>query len=199
MAGVGGDAPETPIGRMVWLLGRVRGRVLWLAPGFALALAAAVSLGGLRPGKPLLEALALLVTGAAAAVCALRFALSRDAFFLWGAAVMVVVLAREIRFEGASTGVYVALALLAGIALHRFPALRHRLADPGLLTALALGGVAYALSVAVDQRWLRALPGESQWHVPVEESLELLGHLVIGVALAWAPRRGGAAGLSSRE
>ena len=127
-----------------------------------------------------------------AAACLVRLATSRDAYFLWAAAVMLTLLGREIRLPGASNLVYVALALLGWLALRRLDALAHRLTGPALLTALALGLLIYAISVAVDQRWARGLPGEAVWHVPLEETLELVSHSVIGVALLWSPRRAAA-------
>ena len=104
---------------------------------------------------------------------------------------MLTLLGREIRLPGASNLVYVALALLGWIALRRLDALGRRLAAPALVSALALGLVTYAISVAIDQRWTRGLPGEALWHVPLEETLELIGHSIIGVALLWSPRVGG--------
>jgi len=175
--------------RLALLLGRVHWWVLGAAPPIVVAIAASVMAGWYAPGKPALERLAVLVTGGFAAACLVRLATSRDAYFLWAAAVMLTLLGREIRLPGASSLVYVALALLGWLALRRLDALSHRLTGPALLTALALGLLIYAISVAVDQRWARGLPGEAVWHVPLEETLELFSHSVIGVALLWSPRR----------
>ncbi len=186
------DGAGLPAGlraRLVFLLRRVHWGVPAAAPLAAVAIAAAVSAGWYGPEKPTLEGLALLVTGSLAAACLARFAASRDAYFLWAGAVMLTLLGREIRFPGASNAVYVALGLLGWIALRRLDVLGHRLAGRALLSALALGFFTYAISVAVDQRWARGLPGEEAWHVPLEESLELVGHAVIGVALVWSPLR----------
>jgi hypothetical protein len=175
--------------RLVLLLGRIHWWVLATAPVITVAIAASVTAGWYAPGKPALETLAVLVTGGFAAACLVRLATSRDIYFLWAAAIMLTLLGREIRLPGASSLVYVALALLGWFALRRLDALGDRLTGPALLTALALGLLTYAISVAVDQRWARGLPGEGLWHVPLEETLELIGHSTIGLALLWSPRQ----------
>lgn len=56
--------------------------------------------------------------------------------------------------------------------------------NPWVVNLLVAGFFTYFLSQTVDQRWWRMIPGEGLAHVPLEESLELLGHVTIGFAAA---------------
>jgi hypothetical protein len=171
-----------------FLLGRVRLWALVLAPAAAVAVAAGVLGGWYAPPKGDLEDLGIVVAAVFAVGCLARYAGSRAPWFLWATALMMSLLAREIRFQGVSTGIYVVLVLLAWWALRNLDRLRPHLAHPVLLTGLALGFTLYAIAVGVDQRWARGLPGEEAWQLWVEESLEVLGHFVIGATLVWSPK-----------
>ncbi|MEN8184613.1 MAG: hypothetical protein ABFS46_18985 [Myxococcota bacterium] len=180
--------PSSVWDRLRFLLGCVHWWVLGAAPVLAMAVAAATVAGWYTPPKWFLEQLALFVTGGFGLGCLLRFVLSRERYFLWAATIMAVLMGRELRFGGPAGLVYPALGLLGWIALRRLDELRYRLGHPALLTALALGFFIYAISVAVDQRWARGLPEERVWNVPLEETLEVMGHLTFGLALLVAPR-----------
>ena len=177
--------------RLGFLLRRVWWPALALVPLASAAIAWAISTGLYAVRKGTLEDLALWATGGFVAACGLRYAISRQTWFLWATALMATLMAREIRFEGASDLVYVALALLAWIALRSFASFRSHLSHPALLTGLASGFFVYAVSVAVDQRWARSLPGEEVWQMLLEETLELIGHCIIGATLLWSPRSPG--------
>ena len=43
--------------------------------------------------------------------------------------------------------------------------------------------------MTIDQRIWKFIPGEEIAHVPLEESLEVIGHLLIGYALAFASNK----------
>ncbi len=145
-----------------------------------------------RSAQSVMEPLALAVLGASCAACLVRLAVSRHPFFLWATALAGVLLAREIHFAGTSAGVYLGLLLVAVGALHHFERLKDHLASKTLLTLLATGFVTYFFSQTLDLRWWRGFPGESVVHVPLEETLEVLGHGIIGGALAWSKPKTGA-------
>jgi hypothetical protein len=171
------------------LLASVRWSVLLVVPALAAGLAWAISAGLYQPRKATLETLSLWATGAATAGCLLRWAASRDPWFGWAAALTANLAFREVHVEWASDFVYLGLAILAGVALRHYALFRDRLGQPALVTGLATGFTMYAVAVAVDQRWARGLPYEEVWQMLLEETLELVGHVVIGVTLVVSPRR----------
>ncbi len=167
---------------------------LGVVPVAATGIAWAIHAGHYRPAKSTLEDLALAVCGAAVVLLLVRWQLERGPWFLWATALMANLGFREIHIEWADDFVYVGLLVLLWLALRHFDAFRSRLLHRGLLTGLAVGFATYALSVAVDQRWARGLPGEAVWQMQLEETLELIGHLVVGGTLLSSPRavaRGG--------
>ncbi|UCE86010.1 MAG: hypothetical protein JSU66_17065, partial [Deltaproteobacteria bacterium] len=113
---------------------------------------------------------------------------------LWSFGVLVVLLCREIHFVGTSTGVYVGLVALFLLALRHYESLRESLERGVTINFLAMGFFSYFLAVTVDARWWKprgawpGIPGEDVFHVPLEELLELLGHVLIIGALLLAPR-----------
>ena len=44
------------------------------------------------------------------------------------------------------------------------------------MTLLALAFFSYFLSKSLDQNWWKAVPGESTFERPVEETMEVVGH-----------------------
>jgi hypothetical protein len=170
------------------LLGRVYWPALLFTPVAAVTLALVVLPRPVTFQKGPLEEAALWITGGFATACLLRFAVAREPYFVWSAVVMATLMGREIRFPGASTGVYIALALLGAYALRHLGTFWPRLARPALLTGLGVGFFTYVFSVAIDQRWARGVPGEEVWQMPVEEMLEILGHTLIGLSLVSSRR-----------
>jgi len=51
-----------------------------------------------------------------------------------------------------------------------------------VINLLLAGFFTYFLSQTIDQRWWRIFPGEELVNVSLEETLELLGHCMIGFA-----------------
>lgn len=66
--------------------------------------------------KYLLEDVALLVTAGFSLLCLSRLICTKDKFFLWATAMMLVLLIREIHPPGSSEGVYIGLLALFYIA-----------------------------------------------------------------------------------
>ncbi len=137
-----------------------------------------------------LENFALLVCFTSSAICLVKFFFMQHMFYLWCVGIALTFFARELHFEGTSAAVYISLLLLLFIALHQMERFRLHLRQPLFLTGLATGFMTYFLSQSMDQRWWRWFPYEQIVHVPVEETLEIFGHIVVGLTLIlWYPRQ----------
>lgn len=136
--------------------------------------------------KYFLEDAALIVTGGFFLLCAFRFALSKDRFFLWAAAMMLVVFVREVHPPGSSGGVYLGLMALFYIAYKKHHLFADYIPNRRLITMLGTGFFTYFIAVTTDQRFWKFIPAEKIFHTTLEESLELLGHILIGSALLFA-------------
>lgn len=148
------------------------------------------------PSKAPLETAAIQVLSLTTALCVLRFTISKRPFFLWAAALSGVLLSREIHFAGTGAGVYIGLLILFLLALHHTEKLRDYLESRFVINALVVGFCLYAIACTIDARWWKprvfspGIPGEEIFHVPLEESMELLGHIVISLGVIGARRVG---------
>jgi len=139
--------------------------------------------GVIKLEKPPLEIAAVVVSGLFMVIAAVRFISSRHVFFLWSTALFLLIMCREIHFEGTDEAIFIGLLILLGVVLLKYDRLKDYLANPWVINSLVVGFFIYFLSQTVDQRWWRGLPAEENVFVPLEETLELLGHCVIGVAV----------------
>ncbi len=135
-----------------------------------------------RPEKQGLEIESIVVCGLFMLIAAARFIISRHVFFLWSTALFVLILGREIHFEGTDEAIFIGLAILGGIVLLKYDRFKDYLANPWVINLLVAGFFTYFLSQTVDQRWWRIIPGEDFVNVSLEEFLELAGHCMIGFA-----------------
>lgn len=138
--------------------------------------------GILLPGKVPLEIAAVVVSGMLMLIGAVRFIITRHVFFLWGTALLLLIMCREIHFDGTDEAIFIGLALLLGIVLIKYDHFKAYFDNPRVVNLLVAGFFTYFLSQTVDQRWWKIIPGEDLAHVPLEETLELLGHVIIGFA-----------------
>jgi len=138
--------------------------------------------GIFRPEKQGLEIAAVVVSGLFMLIAAVRFIVSRRVFFLWSTALFLLIMCREIHFEGTDEAIFIGLVLLLGIILLKYDRFKAYLANPWVINLLVAGFFTYFLSQTVDQRWWRIIPGEALVNVPLEETLELIGHGMIGFA-----------------
>lgn len=138
--------------------------------------------GIFRPEKQGLEIAAVVVSGLFMLIAAVRFIVSRRVFFLWSTALFLLIMCREIHFEGTDEAIFIGLVLLLGIILLKYDRFKTYLANPWVINLLVAGFFTYFLSQTVDQRWWRIIPGEALVNVPLEETLELFGHGMIGFA-----------------
>ena len=148
-----------------------------------------VAKGDYPYGRKELEPAAIVVSCLFMLATALRYLITRHKFFLWGTGLMGLIMCREIHFAGTDPGIYMGLLLLAGIALLKYDTLKDYLDNPLVINLLLIGFFTYFLSVTIDQRWWKGIPGEQIVHVPLEETLEVLGHCIIGFAVVFCKSR----------
>jgi hypothetical protein len=163
-------------------------RILILSAVIAAILWILMATGVVRPGKEPLETAAVVVTGILMLIAALRFILSRQVFFLWSTALFLLIMCREIHFAGTDEAIFIGLLVLLGIILFEYDRFKAYLANPRVVNLLVAGFFTYFLSQTVDQRWWRIIPGEDLINVSLEETLELLGHVLIGLAVVFCRR-----------
>ncbi len=141
-------------------------------------------------GKKELEPAAIVVSCLFMFAAALRYLITRHSFFLWGTGLMALIMCREIHFQGTDPGIYIGMLVLFGIALLKYDMLKDYLDNPLVINLLLIGIFTYFLSQTIDQRWWKdLLPGERIVNVPLEETLELLGHCCIGSAVVFCKSR----------
>ena len=136
-----------------------------------------------------LEEVALIVTAGFSLMCFSRFIYNKDKFFLWAAAMMLVLWIREIHPPGSSGGVYLGLLALFYIAHKNHHLFAGYIINRRVVTMLGTGFFTYFISVTTDQRWWKFLPAEKIFHTRLEESMELVGHILVGSALLFASSR----------
>ena len=136
-----------------------------------------------------LEEVALLVTSGFCLMCFSRFIYNKDKFFLWATAMMLVLWIREIHPPGSSGGVYLGLLALFYIAHKNHHLFAGYIVNKRLVTMLGAGFFTYFISVTTDQRWWKFVPAEKIFQTRLEESMELLGHILVGSALLFASAR----------
>ena len=148
-----------------------------------------IAAGGYTYGRKELEAAAIVVSCLFMLASAARYLITRHKFFLWSTGLMGLIMCREIHFEGTDPGIYLGLLLLFGIALLKYDTLKDYLDNPLVINLLLIGIFTYVLSQTIDQRWWKGIPGEKIVHVPLEETLEVLGHCIIGAAVVFCKSR----------
>ena len=139
--------------------------------------------------KYLLEDVALIVTAGFCLLCFSRFLYGKDKFFIWAAGMMLVLFVREVHPPGSSGGVYLGLLALFYIAYKKYHLFADYIRNKRLVTLLGTGFFTYFIAVTTDQRFWKFVPAEKIFHTTLEESLELLGHTIIGCALLFATRK----------
>ena len=139
--------------------------------------------GVFKAEKPPLETASVVVSGLFMVIAAVRFIGSRHVFFLLSTALFLLSMCRELHFEGTDEAIFIGLLILLGVVLLKYDRLKDYLANPWVINSLVAGFFIYFLSQTVDQRWWQDFPGESLVFVPLEETLELLGHCIIGFAV----------------
>ncbi len=148
-----------------------------------------IATGDYPYGRKELEPAAIAVSSFFVLTAVLRYMITRHNFFLWSTGLMGLILCREIHFAGTDPGIYIGLLLLFGIALLKYDTLKNYLDNPLVINLLLIGFFTYVLSQTIDQRWWKGIPEEKIVHVPLEETLEVLGHCIIGSAVVFCKNR----------
>jgi len=140
-------------------------------------------------GKSILETTALIVLAGFLLICLARFVLNKNIFFIWAGCLLLVLFIREIHPPGSSAGVYLGVLALFYVAQNNYHQFSDYFQDKRLINLIAMGFFAYFISITIDQRFWKFIPGEELAHVPLEESLEMVGHLFVGFGLAFASNK----------
>lgn len=134
------------------------------------------------------EVLALWVLAPMVGLAWARVAGGGGGPLIWVACLLSSLLGREIHFSGTSAGIYLALLLLFAVLTRKRQAWSTVLANVRFSTPLVGAMACYVASQSMDQRWWQFLPDESIWHTPVEESLEIAGHVCAAALALLAPK-----------
>jgi hypothetical protein len=147
------------------------------------------------PGKPALEAVALVILYAAVVTAGVRYWKCRELFFAWLTLLCIVFTMREHHFPHTGNGVFIATGILAIYAWFARARLAVFLDARRVMSMFMAVLVTYYIAWSLDARmWRRWLPGEkvTTWS-PVEEALEVIGHLLllatVIVCVLWARRQ----------
>ena len=104
----------------------------------------------------------------------------------------MIIVIREIHPPNANIVAYFGLLWFFYYAYKNHHLFADYLHSKYLVTLLGLGFFSYVLAVATDERvwvfWI-PIPGEDIFHVKLEETLEVLGHIAIGCALLFATKK----------
>ena len=149
----------------------------------SIALWPLILFGFIRPTKPVVEIASVVIMGLFLLGIVVRFAVKRDLFLLWAVGLMAIGLCREIHFTGSDEILLIGWPILWGILIWRYDLFKSYLMNPVLLNLLAGGFLFYCTSQTVGQRWWQYLPTEEVVFVRLEETIELLGHCMVGIAL----------------
>ncbi len=139
------------------------------------------------------ETAAIIILPVSLVVALFHASVARNPLHLWLAGFSLVAFLRELHFQGTDDGVWVALLVLlvwAGLWWRRLVGPLHE----GRMLPLLVGTFSvYALSLAISRRMFRDIPGltfEPELHIPLEEVLENVAHLMLFVTVcagSWRP------------
>ena len=88
------------------LMNRFNYGVLFIPPALTVLLWIIMAAGVVNPAKPPLEIAAVVVCGLFMLIAVVRFIVSRHVFFLWSTALFLLILSREIHFEGSDEAIF---------------------------------------------------------------------------------------------
>ncbi len=135
------------------------------------------------------EDIALLLVGVSLVGFGIQAMVYRSEFQLFMTVLCVAFFCREWHFPGTSKGIYVALVLLAFWAVKRKAPLEAIIGQGHTNVWLWSTFGTYVLSQLIARRVFRYvhLPREAELHVPLEESVETMAHIMMIVTciIAW--------------
>ena len=139
--------------------------------------------------KGIPEFIALVLTGAAVAVSGFRLKIENSPLMPLLFAFCVAFFSREIHFAGTSTGVYIAVVLIALWAWLWRERLVNLVNTGRFKSWLFATGWAYLLALLVQRRFFKhvfpdfLLAWEGHIHVPMEEWMEVVAHALLLVTV----------------
>jgi hypothetical protein len=130
------------------------------------------------------ESVSPTILGIATAIFALRAWRTRNPLYMVLTGLAFAFTCREIHFVGTTRGVRVALVILVIWCIHWRKRLRQATRNVSHVRWVAAAAAMYAMSVIVAKRvfsekHLGMIPNEDALHIPLEEGLELLAHLLL--------------------
>jgi len=168
-------------------------RTVWapalLAPVLAAGLIVFLACGRHVPfNRPLLQLASVVILPVAMLIAIVRWAVTREGYFLWLAGLAAALTCAETHVAGASAGIYVAIAALALVAWLKRAAMAAQFAYRPVATLLGMAMLAYLIAESVDRNVWAWLPSEGRFADAVEETMEVIGHCLV-TALAIISRK----------
>lgn len=129
--------------------------------------------------KPYQEILGPSILAVAAVLSVAVWLKRRNFYHRWLAILSVGLFCREIDFQGASTGIYITVALLTWYASCNIESMKPYTENRLLVTLFVGAFITYFAAITVDRAVWKFLPHHRLWRDSIEETLESLGHLMI--------------------
>ena len=166
-------------------------RTLWVIPIGSIFLVAG-AFSPLAPlfDKPVLEAIAIPLAGAAWLASLYRLYRVRSPFFVILCYLTFALFMREIHFSGAKAFCYASLVIVFLWAWVWREKIQCEIHDRKLMSWLFTTFAAYAWSQFVARKGLEFIPNELSFHEALEEGSENLGHLLMLITCCvgdWTP------------
>ena len=159
-------------------------KYLSLPPLLVLLLGYLIVQGYYAPEKALLEYAGLATISVFMVITLINYLRDKNFFTLGCAGLIFALLSREIHYTGSDVLIYATVLLIAWLVVKNFTTIRPYIDQPPYFSILVTGFFVYFISQTTDQRWWRWVPYEDIVHVPLEETLEIIGHLFVGTALS---------------
>lgn len=167
----------------VYLLRSINIRYLLLPVFLVFFISYALVKGYYLPRKVVLEYIGLLVISYFLLVALLRYRYEKNTFNLGCVWIIFAFASREIHYTGSVPLVYASVLVLIYLILTRFDFFKPYVDNKPYFSIFSAAILSYFISVTIDQRWWRFVPYEDMVNTPLEESMEIIGHLFLGTAL----------------
>jgi hypothetical protein len=174
---------KKPFAVAVYFLRAIDFRYLLLPVLLVFSLGYALEQDYYLPRRVVLEYIGLLTISYFLLVALLRFRYEKTKFHLGCVWIILAFASREIHFTGSAAVVYVSVLVLIYLMLTQFDFFKPYVDSKPYFSIFAAAFLAYFISVTIDQRWWRFVPYEDKIHTSLEETMEIIGHLLLGTAL----------------
>lgn len=174
---------KKPSAVAAYLLRAIDYRYLSLPVFLLLFISYALVQGYYRPSWVVLEYIGLATLLYFLLVASLRYRYEKNTFHLGCVCIIFVFASREVHFTGSAALVYASVLVLIYLVFTRFDFFKPYVDNKPYFSIFATAFLTYFFSVTLDQRWWRFVPYEDMIHTPLEETMEIIGHLFLGTAL----------------